>query len=69
MSASKKRSGMKAVTWRLIATLDTFLIAWFITGEVVVAASIIGIEVVTKFAFYYVHERAWQQTNWGVIDE
>ena len=66
MSASKKRSGMKAITWRLIATLDTFLIAWFITGEPLIAASIITIEVITKFAFYYVHERAWQKTNWGL---
>ena len=66
MSATKKRSGMKAVTWRGIATLDTFLIAWFITGEVIVAASIIGIEVVTKFALYYLHERAWQKTEWGI---
>ena len=57
---------MKAITWRLIATLDTFIIAWFITGEVIVAASIITIEVITKFIFYYFHERAWQTTNWGL---
>lgn len=66
MSASKKRSGMKAVTWRVIATLDTFLIALLITKEPLIAASIIGIEIVTKFALYYVHERAWQKTEWGV---
>ena len=65
MSATKKRSGMKAITWRLIATLDTFVIAWFITGDSIVAASIIGIEVVTKFAFYYFHERAWLRFNYG----
>jgi len=69
MSATKKRSGMKAITWRLIATLDTFVIAWFITGEVIVAASIIGIEVITKFALYYFHERAWSKTEWGVTHE
>ena len=66
MSASKKRSGMKAVTWRVIATLDTLLIALLITKEPLIAASIIGIEIVTKFALYYVHERAWQKTEWGV---
>tara|TARA_R110002020_G_scaffold180072_1_gene373976 strand:- start:5710 stop:5919 length:210 start_codon:yes stop_codon:yes gene_type:complete len=69
MSATKKRSGMKAITWRTIATLDTFLIAWFITGEVIVAASIIGIEVITKFVLYYFHERAWSKTEWGVMHE
>tara|TARA_R100000781_G_scaffold9994_1_gene9710 strand:+ start:19032 stop:19238 length:207 start_codon:yes stop_codon:yes gene_type:complete len=66
MSATKKRSGMKAITWRLIATLDTFVIAWFITGDSIVAASIITVEVLTKFVFYYFHERAWQTTNWGL---
>ncbi len=66
MSASKKRSGMKAVTWRVIATLDTFLIALLITKEPLIAASIIGIEIVTKFGLYYAHERAWEKTEWGV---
>ena len=66
MSASKTRSGMKAVTWRVIANLDTFLIALLITKEPLIAASIIGIEIVTKFGLYYVHERAWQKTEWGV---
>lgn len=66
MSASKRRSGLKAITWRLIATLDTFVIALVITKEPLIAASIIGIEVVTKFVFYYFHERAWSMTDWGV---
>jgi len=66
LSSTKQRSGMKAITWRIIATLDTFLIALFITKEPLVAASIIGIEVVTKFGLYYLHERAWQGTNWGI---
>lgn len=66
MSASPKRSGMKALTWRIIATLDTFLIALLITKEPVIAASIIGIEIVTKFGLYYFHERAWSLSEWGV---
>jgi uncharacterized membrane protein len=66
MNSTKKRSGTKALTWRLIATLDTFLIALLITKEPLIAASIIGIEVVTKFGLYYFHERAWQMTEWGV---
>ena len=65
MVASAKRSGIKAVTWRGIATLDTFLIAWFVTGEPLVGLSIITIEVATKFMLYYVHERAWSKMEWG----
>lgn len=66
MSATKKRSGMKALTWRTVATLDTFLIAWFITGEVLIGLSIITIEVLTKFILYYFHERAWSKSMWGM---
>jgi len=66
MSATKKRSGMKAITWRTVATLDTFLIAWFITGEPLVGLSIITIEVITKFGLYYLHERAWSKSVWGM---
>ena len=66
MSATKKRSGMKAITWRTIATLDTFLIAWFITGEVLIGLSIITIEVLTKFILYYFHERAWLKSKYGI---
>ena len=63
--ASTKRSGVKALTWRGLATLDTFLIAWFITGEPLIGLSIITIEVATKFFLYYFHERAWSKTDWG----
>lgn len=28
-----KRSLLKTVTWRITASLDTFIIAWVITGD------------------------------------
>ena len=28
-----KRSILKTITWRIAASLDTFIIAWVITGE------------------------------------
>ena len=43
----------------MIATSDTFLISWFITGKVNWAAGIAGIEVITKMFLYYWHERLW----------
>ena len=51
------RSVLKAVSWRTLGTLDTFAISWFMTGKVVIAGSIAGLEVVTKVAWYYLHER------------
>jgi len=56
---SRKRHLAKTLTWRVLATTDTFLIAWLITGQIDWAAGIAGIEVVTKMFLYYWHERAW----------
>ena len=65
----KKRHLAKTLTWRILATSDTFLIAWLITGEINWAGAIAGIEVITKMILYYAHERAWYRySNLGVID-
>ena len=68
MAASKKRSLAKTVTWRVIATTDTFILAWLFTSDEVIAASIAGLEVVTKLILYYVHERGWSSLEWGQVD-
>jgi uncharacterized membrane protein len=57
---SRTRSLLKALSWRVIATITTAVIAYLVTGEVDTAMLIGGIEVVVKFAIYYVHERLWQ---------
>ena len=46
-----KRSLLKTITWRITASLDTFVIAWVITGDWKIGGSIAGIEVITKMFF------------------
>ncbi len=65
MAATKKRSLVKTITWRVIATTDTFVLAWLFTSDEVIAASIAGLEVVTKLILYYMHERGWSSLQWG----
>jgi len=60
-----RRSVAKSVTWRLMASFDTFVISLLITGRVGIAGSIAGAEMVTKVAFYYLHERVWAAVPWG----
>ena len=60
-----KRSVLKTLTWRITASLDTFIIAWVITGDWKMGGSIAGIEVITKMFFYYFHERIWNKIKWG----
>ena len=64
-SVSRKRSLIKSITWRIIASLDTFIIAWFITGELSWAGSIASLEILTKTFLYYFHERGWNYIFWG----
>lgn len=62
----RRRSFAKTLTWRTTATLDTFVISYLITGSAAWASSIAGIEVVTKLGFYYLHERVWERSTWGM---
>jgi len=54
-----KVSLLKTLSWRIIGTIDTMVISYFLTGKLDIAMSIGGIEVVTKMILYYFHERAW----------
>jgi uncharacterized membrane protein len=53
------KSIMKAVSWRIVGTIDTMIISYFITGKVTIALSIGSVEVITKTILYYFHERIW----------
>jgi uncharacterized membrane protein len=59
------RSFIKAVSWRTVGTIDTFIISFFVTGKVSLAGGIAAIEVVTKIVIYYLHERVWAVVPWG----
>jgi uncharacterized membrane protein len=48
-----------------LGTLDTFAISWLFTGRVEIAGSIAGLEIITKIAWYYVHERVWAVIPFG----
>jgi uncharacterized membrane protein len=66
MSDEKRyRSLVKAISWRVTGTIDTFLVSYLITGKVTLALSISGVEVVTKMFLYYWHERLWTRIKFG----
>lgn len=64
-SEKATRSIVKAISWRIVGTLDTILISWFITGKITMALSIGLVEVVTKMILYFFHERIWNTIKWG----
>ncbi len=67
MKEKHYRSVIKAVSWRTVGTIDTMIVSFFITGNLIMAVSIGSVEVLTKMILYYLHERAWDKTNFGRI--
>jgi uncharacterized membrane protein len=65
MKENKSRSVGKSISWRILASCDTILISYIITGSFTIAATIGSIEVLTKMFLYYFHERAWNKFAFG----
>jgi uncharacterized membrane protein len=65
MKENKTRSVGKSISWRILASCDTILISYIITGSFTIAATIGSIEVLTKMFLYYFHERVWTRLEYG----
>ena len=63
------RSVVKTISWRTVGTLDTIIVSYFVTGNLVMAASIGSIEVITKMILYYFHERALNRLKFGTVKQ
>ncbi len=63
-----QRTLYKTISWRVIATTTTFIIAGAILESFdIIALSIASVESVTKFVLYYYHERIWLKLPLGRI--
>lgn len=59
------RSLVKAVSWRIVATLTTILLVFAFTRNWVLSGGVGSAELLVKIAVYYVHERIWNMLNFG----
>jgi uncharacterized membrane protein len=59
------RALVKAVVWRFVGSLDTFLLSLLVTGKLKYAVSIASVEALTKIGLFYLHERGWKLIPWG----
>ena len=59
------RSLVKGISWRVTGTIDTIVISWIVTRKLSLAFTIGFIEVFTKVALYYFHERIWEKVKIG----
>jgi predicted transcriptional regulator len=65
MHEETKRSGLKAISWRIIATSTGMLLVYYFTGQWETMAEFGIGDVVLKLLFYFLHERAWNKTEYG----
>jgi uncharacterized membrane protein len=65
LSDTPVRSLAKAISWRVTGTIDTFLISWLITGQILIASGIAFTEIMTKICLFWAHERVWNRISWG----
>ena len=61
----RKRTIVKTLTWRVTASLTTFIIAWVLTGDLLIGATIGSVEAIAKIFLYYFHERIWNNISWA----
>lgn len=62
---TNKRSIVKGITWRVIATTTTILIVYFFFDRLDLAIAAGAIETVLKIGLFWIHERTWFKVRWG----
>lgn len=60
MSEPKVISIAKAISWRVVGTLTSWILVFLATGNFTVSTVVSGADFITKAGLYYVHERMWQ---------
>ncbi len=56
---SKRRSVLKTLTWRIIASLTTIILVYTFSKSIVISASVGVVDFFAKIIAYYHHERIW----------
>ena len=66
-TVDSKRHLAKAVTWRIVASTVTALIAWAFGLPPNAIGAVFIADLVIKFVLYYAHERVWyKHIKYGV---
>ena len=66
---SPKRHLAKAVTWRIIASITTAIIAYMFGLPPKAVGAVFVADLIIKFVLYYIHERVWYKSiKFGLKD-
>jgi uncharacterized membrane protein len=59
------RTISKSITWRMLITINNFMIPYLLTGSWKAAAAFLTIATIMNIIIYYTHERVWNKFSWG----
>jgi len=62
---TNKRSLVKGISWRVVATTTTIAIVYLFFNRLDLAIAAGLIETVLKIGLYWLHERVWFKVKWG----
>lgn len=62
---TNRRSIVKGISWRIVATTTTIIIVYLFFGRLDLAIAAGVIETILKVGLYWAHERAWFKIRWG----
>ena len=65
MVETHARSVVKAISWRIVATLTTVLLVFVFTRSFVISLGVGALEFLLKILVYYLHERVWNMIQYG----
>lgn len=61
----RRRSIIKAISYRFYSTCITFTLSWLVTGTMKTAVLIGGSDFFVKIGTYYFYERVWNRFGFG----
>lgn len=67
--ASRKRSIVKAITYRAIIVCLDFVVIYLLTGKAAMAAGFMVVSNIYTTFGYFIHERVWAGIRWGLEPE
>jgi uncharacterized membrane protein len=60
----KIRSIVKSIVWRILATVNGFIVAYLFLSNINQSLKISIIANISGLILYYIHERIWNKIDW-----
>ena len=65
---TNRRHFLKSITWRVVGTTDTIIIAWLFLDNVSASLNFGFYDTSLKLVLYYIHEKIWYRIDFGLTN-